>query len=259
MKKIIIAIVCSSFLVMSCKKEQTGSATVPNAELKKIKELSSYYKGILNSTDVYTYDSKGRVATVTDNKETHYFEYSGNDQLKVTSKNKETGEIKWIQMAKLNEKGAITEITKRNQAGTLINTFYYSYDDSGYMISYKYEEPFFNNDVQERFFVYENGNIVSAKSYQNGIQLQNYLFEYDLNEVNRVPHTAYFDWMSETLYGKPNRNPRKSMQVKKASDGTLTYHAVYSRIFNSDANMLEENIQYPITGVSGGYQYKFRN
>lgn len=257
MKKIIIAVVCSSFLVMSCKKEKTGSATVPNAGLKKIKELSSYYKGILNGTDVYTYDSKGRIATVTENKEIHYFEYSGNDQLKVTSKDIATGETKWIQMAKLNEKGAIIEISKRNQAGILINTFYYSYDDSGYMISYKYVEPFYNKDVQERFFVYENGNVVSAKSYQNSVHLQNYFFEYDLNELNRVPHTASFDWMSETLYGKPNRNPRKSMQIKKASDGTLTYHATYSGIFNSDANMLEENIQYPIIGVSGVYQYKF--
>jgi hypothetical protein len=258
MKKIITVILCTSLLLMSCKKEKTISASIPNTGFAKLKELSNYYNGILNSTDVYTYDSEGRIASFSSNKEIHLFEYTGNDQMKVTSKSKETGEIKWIQMAKLNGKGAITEIIKRNQAGTVIDAYYYKYDVNGYMSSYKYVSPIYGNDVQERFFIVENGNVVSAKSYQNGVHLQNYYYECNLIELSRLPRTADFYWMSETLYGKPNKNPRKSMKVKKASDGTLTFHAVYSSSFKSEENILEENIEYPVTGTSGSFKYKFQ-
>lgn len=257
MKKIIAAIVCGSLLVMSCKKEKTSPASETYIGFKKLKEFSSYYNGSLNNSDVYTYDSEGRIATYTSSKEIHMFTYTGNDQLKVTAKNKATGEIKWVHTAKLNGRGAITEISKRNPAGVLADAYSYSYDANGYMISYKYVQPLYDNDVQERFFVNENGNVVSAKSYHNGVHLNNYFYEYDLGEVNRVPHTADFNWISETLFGKPNKNPRKSMRIVKVADGALSFHALYSRSYNSEQNILEEKVEYPILGASGSFQYRF--
>lgn len=242
---------------MSCKKEKATSKPLANEGFKKVKEVASYFNGDHQGTDIYTYDSKNRISSYSDSKKTHLFEYIGDNEMKVTSKSKATGEVTWTQLAKLNSKGAITEITKRNQSGTLVDVYYYSYDANGYMVSYKYISPFFNNDVQERFFVIENGNVVSAKSYQNGVHLQNTVYEYDLNEMSLVPRTADFYWMSEALYGKPNKNPIKTVKVKKASDGTLVFYAIYSRIYNNEGNMLEENILYPIAGTNGGLKYKF--
>lgn len=257
MKKIITTILFGCILVMSCKKEKSIPAASTKAGFKKVKEVTSYFNGNLNQTDIYTYDPEGRISSVSYPKNIHSFEYPDKNEMKVTAKNKATGEVVWIQTAKLNSKGAITEITKRNLAGTVVDAYYYSYDANGYMISYKYVSPIYNNDVQERFFVFENGNAVAAKTYINGVQQQNYIYEYDLNELSIVPFTPDFYWMSETLYGTPNKNPRKSLKSTKVSDGTIMFHALYSRIYNNEGNMLEENILYPIAGTNGSLKYKF--
>lgn len=257
MKKILTIVLCSSLLILSCNKDKATITTPVNKEFKKEKELSSYYNGSLNGIDTFKYDEQGRISSVSYSKSIHMFEYVNSNEMKITSKIKATGEVDWIQTAKLNSKGAITEIVKHNTAGAVVDAYYYKYNADGYMISYKYVSPFYNNDVQERFFVIQNGNVVSAKSYQNAVHLQNYVYEYDLAKICRVPHTADYYWMSETLYGKPNSNPVKVQKTYKATDGTLTFHAVYSLVYNAQANMLEESIQYPLSGTNGSRSYKF--
>lgn len=257
MKKILTAVLCSSLLILSCNKDKSTIATPANNEFKKVKELSSYFNGSLNGIDTFKYDGQGRISSVFYSKSIHMFDYVNSNEIKITSKVKATGEIGWIQTAKLNSKGAITEIVKHNTSGAVIDAYYYNYNADGYIISYKYVSPFYNNDVQERFFVIQNGNVVSAKSYQNGVHLQNYVYEYDPAEISHVPHTADYSWISETLYGIPNRNPVKVQKTYKATDGTLTFHAVYSRVYNAEAKTLEENIQYPVSGTSGSRSYKF--
>lgn len=222
-----------------------------------MKEVASYYNGNLNQTEIYTYDSEGRISSYSSNNDIHLFEYTGNNEMKVTSKSKATGEVTWTQMAKLNNKGAITEITKRNQVDKVVDAYYYNYDANGYMISYKYVSPIYNNDVREYFFVFENGNVVAAKSCLNGVQQQNYIYEYNLNELSIVPFTPDFYWMSETLYGTPNKNSRKSLKSTKVSDGVIMFYTLYSRIYNNEGNMLEENILYQVAGTNGSLKYKF--
>ena len=257
MKKTLSIMFCCFILIIGCRKEKQAISNSEKSVFKKAKELASYFNGALNGTDVFIYDLNGQLSTATYSKNVHSFEYIGSDVMKVTSKVKATGEIAWVQTTKLNSKGAITEIVKHNPAGVLIDAYYYSYNADGYMISYKYVAPFYNNDVQERFFVIQNGNVISAKSYQNGGHLQNYVFEYDPSEISHVPHTPDYYWMSETLYGKPNKNPVKVQKVFKAADGKLSFHAIYSRVYNADSNTLDESIQYPIAGTNGSRHYKF--
>lgn len=257
MKKIITVVLCSSLVLMSCKKEKTSIAPVTQAGFKKVKEMAVYYNGTLDRNDVYSYDAEGRISSVSTLKNVQLFEYPSKNELKVTAKNKATGEIIWKKTAKLNSKGAITEMEKRNPAGIVMETWNYSYDANGYMVSYKYITPLYNNDVREHFFEFGNGNVVAAKSYLNGIQQQNYTHEYDLNELNSIPSTPDSYWISETLHGTPNKNPRKTYKSTKVSDGTMMLHTVYTRKVNSGGSSIEDDIAYPLTGATGNIKYTF--
>ncbi|QNA45264.1 hypothetical protein [Lacibacter sediminis] len=257
MKKIITVILCSSLVLMSCKKEKTIVEPATKTVFKKVKELAIYANGVLDRNEVYAYDAEGRISSVTSLKNSLLFEYPTKNELKIIAKSKATGEVIWTQTAKLNSKGAITESEKRNPAGIVTETWNYSYDVNGYMVSYKYTTPLYDDDVQECFFVFEKGNVVAAKLYRNGILQQNETYEYDLNELSMMPHTAMSSWVSETLYGIPNKNPRKTYKVAKPDDGTITFHTVYTRTFNNNSNSLEEKVAYVLTGANALRKYTF--
>lgn len=257
MKKIITVIVCCSLLLMSCKKEKTTVTTPPQTGFKKLKEKAVYYNGALDGIENYTYDAEGRISSVSYLKNVHLFEYPTKNELKVTAKNKATGELIWTITAKMNIKGAITEMEKRNPAGILVEVWNYSYDEKGYMVSYKYLTPLYGNDVREYSFVFENGNVVAAKSYLNAVHQRNYMYEYDLNQLNTMPFTPDSYWISETLFGTPNKCPVKAYKSTKATDGTMMFHTVYTRKVNSDGSNIEDNIAYPLTGATGNIKYIF--
>lgn len=257
MKKILSVIVFSSLLLMSCKKEKTIVTPQTQTGFKKLKEMTVYYNGALEGNETYTYDAAGRILSVVYLKNIHLFEYPSNNEMKVTAKSNATGELIWTKTAKLNSKGAITEMEKRNPAGILAEVWNYSYDEKGYMVSYKYTTPLYNNDVREYFFVFENGNVVASKSYLNSVHQRNYTYEYNLNELSNIPSTPDFYWTSETLYGTPNKNPRKAFKSTKASDGTVMFQNAYTRIYNSGGSSFEEKIQYLLTGASGNIKYTF--
>lgn len=255
MKRIIPFIIYGSLLFISCKKEKTQTGAPVTTGFKKVKEVASYLNGTLQNTSIYTYDELGRIASVTGNQNVDLFEYIGNNEMKVTAKSKTTGQIKWIETAKLNNKGAITEIIKRKPSGVVMEGYYYQYDANGYMISYKYISPLYNNDVSERFFVIDKGIIVSAKAYFNGVHQQDFTHEFETNELSPVPFTPDFNWISETLYGTPIKHPRKLYKATKVPGGELTFHALYSQ--KNTASGLEETRQYPLNGTTGTLKYTF--
>jgi outer membrane lipoprotein-sorting protein len=257
MKKMMTIFICSSVLIMSCRKDKTADTAPVNGGFKKVKTVANYYNGNLQGTEAYAYDQQGRISSVTYDKNIHLFEYTGNNEMKVTAKNKSTGDVLWIQTAKLNSKGAITEMVKQNKAGAIIDACYYTYDANGYMVSYKSISPMYHNNVWDWFYVLEGGVIVSAKSYVNGVQYQDLIYEYDFSEVSQVPHTPDFYWLSGTLYGTPLKHPRKSFKVKLVNSETITYHAVYTRSYAGNGSGLEENMQYPLFGSTGSMKYTF--
>lgn len=229
MKKLIIALT-AIIAMASCKKEKVAPTPTPTVTKNLAKEVR-IYDGGAPETDNYTYDVQRRMAEAISDTKTESFNYLSATSILVTEKKKSDNSLVQTKECELNASGYITKMIFKNPAGSVTYTYIFTYNAEGYQVSYKGFSP--GGSSYETEYTYVDGNPVSSKLFNNGVQTGTEQFTYDNTKENKMPYSSTFSyWPSYTLFGKHSKNLCvKYMKFDMAH--TLTFHT--QNVFEIDA------------------------
>jgi hypothetical protein len=221
-------------ILFSCDKETNLSPT-PTIS-KNLTKVTYVWNNGTPDIQEFTYDAKGRVATIKDNEQTSTFNYVSASSLVVTAKNNIDNSPYRSFNCSLNSKGYITKISMINPDGTLYYTYNYTYNSDDYITKTEGIPPTGIGFSAE--YVIQNGKVVSSKNF-NGDALSytgQYTYDNGLENKTGFGHTGY--WYSNKLFGKGLKNMLVDYKSFSPSNN-LTWHTQYKHDLDADG--------YPLT------------
>lgn len=173
-------------LIISCKKSNTSNT--PEISCNNIVEVLDYHPNgnpTYQTTAILTYDSQGRIKTVTGqgSSRSEYTYYNDSIVLKATDINAvDIGQVYY-----LNTQHRITRTKYANEE--------YQYDIDGYLISYK--QPYGNNGqiygYTQYFLTWQNGNLTSVYTNDSNVTRKKVAFQYyNLPNQNLLGYNSPF-------------------------------------------------------------------
>lgn len=194
MKYLFLPLICFSFLFCACSKKDDPAPekeTVP--PIPKIRTLTKYYKGAIQSEETFEYDSLGRLSkqTITGSAMYTYDYFPGLIILKTYWP--DTGLAETDSLL-LNDKGYVVTAEKGRET--------IEYTPDGFMArqTFNYGEGAFSLTYKT-----EDGN-TTRRTERNGPQLANvtfrYIYSFSSNSVNTIGNEN----MGISFYGKQDKN-----------------------------------------------------
>lgn len=249
---------CFAFFVLAamagCKKETTPAPLTPAPAVTKfISQLVTLYNGGTPETEIYAYDAKGRIASISDDIITSTFDYVSETSLVVTERNNADNSLRLTKECVLNAKGYVTNIVFKNSAGVVTYNYGFTYNDEGYIIR-KVGSPSNNNDFEVRYTI-AGGNYISQEIYYNGVLSTRGDYTYDNNAFNTMPNPHGY-WRSYSLFGKTPRNRQVRYRTKDAM-GAIKWDAEGKFEMDADGYPVKETRYEAVGGNTTVYTYSY--
>lgn len=229
-----------TLVFFSCKKSSdlTGNVPTTGEEATVVPKLAATPKLVKITSDfipvtTFTYDTKGRISSATDEYQTTYTYGKGTVTIKTT--NLYTAAIRSLMTGKLNGKGYLVDLE-----GYLIEDeirqdkkYVFNYDAAGQMIQMDVATTVEN--VTSNLSVkctWKDGNLVKQTQTLNGNPGLEWQYTYDAAKKDLTGlRNQFIDAWSDTFLGKRNTNHVSSIflavdgKTDKYSDNNWTFNA----------------------------------
>jgi hypothetical protein len=178
------------------------------------------------------YNPDGNLKSISDNSNTTTsFTYSPGFALTYQY----PGTIYELKNATLNHLGRVAKAELWKNA-VLISKNEYTYNQEGYLIKKK-EEKVLSSEIYSTEYNYENGNLVSSKSFLNGTIRYSHQFSYYTDKLNKFNVDIYdqfeHKYMAGSFFGRLNRNLLKNWSFTSFPANT-SHTNQYSYTLNAD-------------------------
>ncbi len=257
MKKLITSSLLgiTALFAVSCSKSNNPVTPAPAPGVEKRLVSSNYvFNGNIQTEDI-KYDGEGRISVYKDEDDTYTFDYQSKTFLLVTRKDNTTGTVNRTFECALNTAGAITKMVFKTPAGVQDYQYDFTYNADGYMT--KVKGSYSPTNYYENEFTLVNGNVVSAKAYDNGIQTRNEEYTYDLSKKEKGPYTHWYYWPSKTLFGKTRTNILTETKTFDMT-GTLNWDVKQGYVLDADGYVIKRNYQNILLATSGVQDYIYQ-
>lgn len=231
-------------LFSSCKKSNLSEQGSIDRDPKFARKLISI-KHQSGYTIAMSYNADGSLTSITDNFNTQTsFSYMPDFALTY----KYPGTVFEMKHTTKNQMGRITkaELWKND---VLIDKDEYTYNAEGYLVK-KRTVKVATGAISITDYTYENGNLVSLKSYQDGTLRYSHQFTYYTDKVNKFNVDVYdqfeLKFMAGTFFGRHNRHLLKSWSFINHSSNS-SHSNEYTYTLDADG--------YPVklTHIDDGY------
>ncbi len=177
MKKIFFVLSAAIFFA-SCKKNSSADIDLGNGVTKKLMKATYVYDTDAPENTSYTYDDKGRLSAITDDNRTETFSYASVTSLLVTARKNSDNSLVNTKECAINEKGNITEIIIKNEAGVQTDVYKYTYNAEGYIIRFQATGT---SGGYEMEYTIADGNVVSSNLSYGGVFSSVRKYSFDKN------------------------------------------------------------------------------
>ena len=237
-------------LIISCKKSSTSNT--PEISCNSIVEVLDYHpygNPTYQPTATLTYDSQGRIKTVTGQgaNRSEYTYYNDSIVLKATDINGvDIGQVYY-----LNTQHRITRTKYANEE--------YQYDIDGYLISYK--QPYGNNGqiygYTQYFLTWQNGNLTSVYTNDPNVTRKKVTFQYyNLPNQNLLGYNSPF-YNGSILYDRNSFFLLGSLYFGKQSKDLLKSSSL-NDINQSGEIIYQSDLNGRIIDLAGFYKFKYQ-
>lgn len=230
MKKIMLTLLSTGLLLTGCKKDT--SVVLTGKADKKIKSLEYSNSSGTNYTDLYYYDSEGKLKEIRYKNETETFTYNSPVNFTVT-RIRHADPTQFItDLYTLNNKGAVEKVETRYANGSVFSVSTYTYDQDNILQAIETAYP-----SQNTIFRFENtisNGIMSSRKFLINNVLQSWEeFSYDksrpMKGYNQLTANNYFPG----LYGAAQKYPLTEMKFFDVA-GNLQETRSYTSVLDEE-------------------------
>lgn len=226
MKQLMIAIL-AMLVFASCKK---GNHPVQKTE-PPVQEFKKKLKTMNNSSNYnrsFNYNAEGRILSITTNSNSSTSFVQGADfSVKTQSQN----DIFELKNTVKNAAGKIAK-ADRFYNNILRDKFEYTYNQEGFLTAIK-KQVISTGMVTSWQYSYQQGNLISMKSYDNGVLRYDHQFTYHTDKLNQfnldILDLREIGYIVEGNFGRFNKNLLKSWTYTSyPSNTTYTEEYLYT-------------------------------
>lgn len=248
---ILFAILSASLIWTSCSK--SGNDVTPPPAGRQLKTLTSVFDGGTPAVENYTYDSQGRLTSAVNSSRSYSFSYSGSSSMLITVYQLPANTLHSTIEGSFNPGGTLSKLVYRNPAGQVTYTYEFTYDAAGYMIKSK---GITAAETSEEVFTIQNGDVVTASLYSNGVLTSTVQHTYDLTRPHKLPTAYWYIWPSETWFGKKNTHAMTEFKRTDAG-GAVSWHYTDQHEYDSELFPVRTTRQYLHNGKSALREYLY--
>jgi YD repeat-containing protein len=252
MKHLIIAML-AVVVFASCKKgnDPVQKTEPPVQEFKKrLKTMSSS----VNVTSNFNYNADGRILAISTNLNTVTSFIQG---AAFSVKYQNLNDYYELKNTTQNAAGRIVKAERFNN-NVLRSKFEYTYNPEGFLTTTK-QQNISTGTVTTWEYTYQQGNLISMKSYDNGVLRYDHQFTYHTDKLNQfnldILDLREIGYIVEGNFGRLNKNLLKSWTYTQYPTNT-TYTEEY--LYTTDAEGYPSKLELKTKGFTTVYNFNFQ-
>lgn len=252
MKQLIIAM-AAVIVLASCKKgnDPVQKTEPPVQEFKKkLKTTSSS----VNVTSSFNYNADGRISAISTNLNTVTSFIQGSA---FSVKYQNLNDYYELKNTTQNAAGRIVKAERFNN-NVLRSKLEYTYSQEGFLTTMK-QQNISTGTVTTWEYIYQQGNLISMKSYDNGVLRYDHQFTYHTDKLNQfnldILDLREIGYVVEGNFGRFNTNLLKSWTYTQYPTNT-TYTEEY--LYTTDAEGYPSKLELKTKGFTTIYNFTFQ-